>query len=265
MSATAIESSSTRTPLFERILCMTGLTREGAESVRQAATLAGPAATIDLVTVAPRRPPGMPHPQAEQIESLVIGDRLASERSVECRPHIAEAADEPTGVLDSVTSHDLVVVPDSISGLEVLQRAPASVLIARAPSAPTPFPESILIAVDGTAEAHAAARLGAELSLRYAAPVSLVATPEHDSGHQDALERDIEVVAQITGKRPIVLDEYRGPVPSILAAAAGVEASLIVMGRRPGDHDPSVSAHVAGASPCSVLVVRDRRAFSPRS
>jgi len=255
MSATANEPSSTRTPPFERILCLTGLNQEGAEAVRQAAILAGPGATIDLVTVAPRRPPGMPHPQAEQIESLVIGDRLASERAVASRPHIAEAADEPTGVLDRVAGHDLVVVPDSATGIEVLRRAPASVLIARA-SAPTPFPESILIAVDGTAEAHAAARLGAELSLRHAAPVSLVATPEHDSGHQDALERDIEVVEQITGKRPIVLDEYRGPAPSILAAAAGVEASLIVIGRRPGDHDPSVSAHVAGAAPCSVLVVR---------
>ena len=55
-----------------------------------------------------------------------------------------------------------------------------------------------------------------------------------------------------------MLDEYRGPVPSILAAAAGVEASLIVMGRRPGAHDGSVSAEVAGAATCSVLVVAAR-------
>src|SRR5215208_4162286 len=109
MSATAIESSSTRTPLFERILCMTGLTREGAEAVRQAAILAGPGATIDLVTVAPRRPPGMPHPQAEQIESLVIGERLAFGHSVKSSPHIAEAADEPSGVMESIAGHDLMV------------------------------------------------------------------------------------------------------------------------------------------------------------
>src|SRR5215217_3066589 len=109
MSATANGPSPTRTPPFERILGLTGLTREGAEAVRQAATLAGPGATIDLVTLAPLRPPGMPHPQAEQIESLAIGDRLASERAVACTPHIAEASDEPTGVLDSVADHDLVV------------------------------------------------------------------------------------------------------------------------------------------------------------
>src|SRR5918995_2442617 len=242
MSATASEPPPTRTPPLERILSLTGLTREGAEAVRQAAVLAGPGATIDLVAVAPRRPPGMPHPQAEQIESLVIGDRLASEHAVASRPHIAEAADEPAGVLENVAGHDLLVVPDTGTGLEVLSRAATTVLIARLATAPTPFPESILVAVDGTAEAHAAARLGAELSLRHAAPVSLVAAPEHDSAHQDALERDIAVVEQITGKRPIVLDEYRGPAPSILAAAASVEASLIVMGRRPGAHDSSVSA-----------------------
>ena len=66
---------------------------------------------------------------------------------------------------------------------------------------------------------------------------------------------------RITGERPLVLDEHRGPVPSILAAAASVEASLIVMGRRPGAHDRSVSAQVAGAAACSVLVVRP---LSPR-
>ena len=264
MSATANEPSSTRTPPFERILCLTGLNREGAEAVRQAAILAGSGATIDLVSVAQHRPPGMPRPQAEQIESLVIGDRLASEHAVKSRPHIAEAADEPTGVLDSVAGHDLVVVPDGGTALEVLSRAATSVLIARAAPSPTPFPESILVAVDGTVEAHTAARLGARLSLRHAAAVSLVATPEHDSDHQHALERDIEVVEQITGTRPIVLDEYRGPGPSILAAAAGVEASLIVMGRRPGAHDPSVSAHVVVAATCSVLVVCARRAVSPR-
>jgi nucleotide-binding universal stress UspA family protein len=256
MSATASEPPPTRTPPFERILSLTGLTREGAEAVRQAAVLAGPGATIDLVAVAPRRPPGMPHPQAEQIESLVIGDRLASEHAVASRPHIAEAADEPAGVLENVAGHDLLVVPDTGTGLEVLSRAATTVLIARLATSPTPFPESILVAVDGTAEAHAAARLGAELSVRHGAPVTLVATPEHDMGHQHALQRDIEAVEQLTGSRPLVLDEHRGPVPSILAAAAGVEASLIVLGRRPGSPTPSVSAQVARAAGCSVLVVR---------
>jgi nucleotide-binding universal stress UspA family protein len=256
MSAIVNEPSATRTPPFERILCLTGLTREGAEAVRQAALVAGPGATIDLVTVAPPRPPGMPHPQAEQIESLVMGDRLAFGHSVKSSPHIAEAADEPSGVMESIAGHDLVVVPDSGTGLEVLSRAATSVLVARAAASDTPFPESILVAVDGTAEAHAAARLGAELSVRHGAPVTLVATPEHDLSHQHALQYDIEEVEQITGTRPLVLDEHRAPVPSIVAAATAVQASLIVLGRRAGSPSPSVSAGVARAADCSVLAVR---------
>ena len=207
----------------------------------------------------------MPRPQAEQIESLVIGDRLACERAVESRPRIAEAPDEPAGVLASIEGHDLIVVPDGGTALDVLSDAPTSVLIARAASSPTPFPERILIAVDGTAEAHAAARVGAELSLRHAAPVSLVSTPEHDSGHQDALEQDIEVVERITGKRPIVLDEYRGPASSILAAAAGVEASLIVMGRRPAPTTAACrrTSPARRRAPCWSFAARARSARGP--
>jgi hypothetical protein len=256
MSATANTPSPTRTPPFERILCLTGLSAEGAQAVRQAAVLAGPGATIDLVAVAPRRPSGRPHPQAEQIESLVIGDRLASEHAVKSRPNIAEADDEPAGVLATLAGHDLVVVPDSGTGLEVLSRAAPSVLIAREATPPAPFPESILVAVDATAEAHAAARLAAALSVRHGTSLALVATPEHDATHQHALRHHIETVERITGERPLVLDEHRGPVPSILAAAASVEASLIVLGRRPGSPTLSVSAEVAGAADCSVLVVR---------
>ncbi len=83
-----------------------------------------------------------------------------------------------------------------------------------------------------------------------------VATPEHDSSHQHALEHDIQTVERITGKRPLILDEYRGAVSSILTAAASVEAAVIVMGRRPGHPSRTVSAEVASAAPCSVLVVR---------
>lgn len=210
MSAIVNEPSQTRTPPFERILCVTELPADG-ETVRQATALAAPHATIDLVSAA---------------------------------------------VTEPGAYHDLVVAPASALGLEVLRHAAGPVLITRAPSAPTPFPESILVAVDGTAQAHAAAQLGAELSVRHRAPVTLVASPEHDAVHQHALQRDIEVVERITGRRPLVLDEHRGPVPSILAAAAGIEASLIVMGRRSGAPHASVSAQVAGAATCSVLVVR---------
>src|SRR3954451_20084250 len=48
MSAVTTQSSLTRTPLFERILCVAGPSAPAAEAVRQAALLAGPDTTVDL-------------------------------------------------------------------------------------------------------------------------------------------------------------------------------------------------------------------------
>lgn len=263
MSATTEQSSTAPSPPFERILCVTGLAAGGAEAVRQAAVLAGPGGAIDLVSVAPWRPPGTPRPQAEQIEALVMATRVTSGLGVSCETHIVEAIDEPAGVLERCAGHDLVVVPAGETGHEVLSRAPISVLVARAPSNASPFPDTVLVAVDGTAEAHAAARVGAQVAALGAAPVALVASPEHDASHQHALQDDARAVERITGTRPLVLDEHRGPVPSILCAAAEMEASLIVMGRRPGHPMTRVSAQVADSAHCSVLVVRPGPPLSP--
>ena len=254
MSATVQHPSTASEHLFVRILCVTDLSAGGAEAVRQAAVLAGPRGAIDLISVAPSRPPGTPRPQAAQIEALVAGAGLAAERAVESTPHIVEATDEPAGVLESVADHDLVVMPAGDAGLEVLRHAPGSLLLARRPPEGSPFAESILVAVDGSAEAHTASRLAADLAVRHDAIVTLVATPEHDASHQHALQHDIHTIERITGTRPLVLDEHGSVVRSILAAAGAVQASMIVMGRRPGTPSRSVSAEVASAAPCSVLV-----------
>ena len=256
MSATTEQSSTTPSPPFERILCVTDLAPGGAEAVRQAAVLAGPGGAIELLSVAPWRAPGTPRPQAEQIEALVRGTQLASALRVRCNTHIVEAVDEPTGVLQACADHDLVVVPASEAGLEVLSRAPMTVLVARRPSSASPFPDSVLAAVDATAEAYTAARVGARIAAWSDAPIAIVASPEHDARHQHALQDDVRAVEEITGTRPLVLDEHRDPVPSILCAAAEMEASLIVLGRRPGRPMTRVSTQVAGYADCSVLVVR---------
>jgi len=185
-----------------------------------------------------------------------MGTQVASALKVRCSTHIAEAVDEPTGVLQSCPGHDLVVVPAGETGLKVLSRAEVTVLVARAPSTAQPFPDSVLVAVDATAEASLAARVGAQIAVRRGAPIALVATPEHDASHQHALQDALGSVEEITGTRPLVLDEHRGPVPSILCAAAELEASLIVLGRRPGHPMTRVSTEVATSAECSVLVVR---------
>jgi nucleotide-binding universal stress UspA family protein len=191
-----------------------------------------------------------------QIEALARGSIVASQTGVQSTVHIAETSDEPATVADWSRDHGLLVLPAGRLARRVLALADGPVLIAR--RSPQLL-ESVLVAVDGTAEAHAAALVGACLAARHVADVALVAAPEHDAVHQSALLRDAAAVEQITGRRPLVLDEHGAPAPSIVGAAAAIEASLIVLGSRPGRPVGSVSAEVAERATCSVLVLRPGR------
>ena len=254
MSAMPEPSLTAASPLFERILCVTELSQSGAEAVRQAAILAGAGGVLEIVSVAPERPPGAPHPQARQIEALVDANLLASTLGVRVEMHIVEAPDEAAGLLARCAGHDLLVAPAGEAVLFALARAPIPVLVARPAPAGSTFPDTVLVAVDGTPAAQDAARLGARLAARHGALVALVATPEHDARHQHALENDIAAVHGITGARPLVLDEQRPPAPAIIGAAASTDATLIVLGSRPGT--PAISVSAGGRPGCELLGAR---------
>lgn len=250
-------------PPFRRIVCATGLSAAGDEAVRQAALLSAAGGALEFVSVATERPLGAPHPQPRQIESLVRASVLIARMGVRADTHIVEAESAAQGLLDRCVGRDLLVAPPGDVTFDALAVAELPVLVARRPAEGATFPDSILVAVDGTPAAHDAARLGARLAHRHGALVALVAAPEHDARHQHALQADIAVLAAATGARPLVLDEQSPPAPAIIAAAASVGASLIVLGRRPGAPPDSVSAEVARCAGCSVLVLRPGQLLSP--
>ena len=221
MNALAEHPSHTATPLFASVLCAIEDPREDAETVRQAAGVAGAGATFDLVHV----------------------------------------SGEAHAVLQRCAGHDLLVLPAGELARAVLPRSPVPVLVVR-PAPCTRFPESVVVAVDETPEAHAAARTGARLGTRTGAHIALVAAPEHDELHQRALAEHLATVELLSSRRPVVLDEYGPPAAAIVAAASNLDASLVVLGSRPGRPDDSVSAAVADRAPCSVLVLRPGAAFS---
>ena len=175
---------------------------------------------------------------------------------------LVEASEGTETVLERCAGHDLLALPAGPLAHALLPRSPISVLIGR-PSPGSDLTESVLIAVDETPEARAAARTGARLAARDGAYIALVATPEHDELHQRALVEHLATVERISSRRPLVLDEYGSPATSIVAAASSLEASLIVLGRRPGQLVESVSTKVAGQAPCSVLVLRSDGPVSP--
>jgi nucleotide-binding universal stress UspA family protein len=242
--------------LFGAVLCVIDGSETGRAAVSQAAHLAGPGGELELMALAPDPAPGRPRPQAAQIEALVDGSAVASELGVRATVHIDAASDPFDAVLRRCRAHGLVVLPAGPLARAVLPRAEIPVLVARPGADSSEFPGSVLIAVDGTPEAHAAARLGAQLAVLDGASAALVASPEHDARHQRALQQDAATVERITGERPLIMDEHGPPVASILTAAASLEVSLVVLGSRPGQPAVSVSAQVAEHAPCSVLVLR---------
>ena len=175
---------------------------------------------------------------------------------------LLEASEGTETVLERCAGHDLLVLPAGPLARAVLPHSVIPVLIVRPAPGPS-FPESVLIAVDETPEAHAAARTGARLAARNGAYLALVAAPQHDRSHQHALAEHLATVERISARRPLVLDEYGSPATSIVAGATSLEASLIVLGSRPGRPVESVSADVADRAPCSVLVLRPEARVSP--
>ena len=218
MNALAEHLPEIGTPLFGSILCAIEAPRDDAETVRQAARVAGPGAVFDLM----------------------------------------EASEGIGTVLERCAGHDLLALPAGPMARALLPRSPIPVLVVRPARGPG-FPESVLIAVDDTPEAHAAARTGARLAARDGSYVALVATPEHHETLRRALAEHLATVERISTRRPLVLDEYGSPATAIVAAASNLEASLVVLGSRPGRPVASVSAEVAGQAPCSVLVLRPER------
>jgi nucleotide-binding universal stress UspA family protein len=152
---------------------------------------------------------------------------------------------------------DLLVVPAGPQAAAVLSEETGSVLVARPVPDGRGLLDSVLIAVDGSPEAHTAAQLGSRLALSERTMIALVASPEHDARHQGALQADAATIEGATGRRPLILDEHGPPTASIVQAAASIEATLIVLGSRPGHPVDSVSAQVAGRAACSVLVLRN--------
>ena len=246
---------------FGAVLCVTDGSQAGAEAVRRAALLAGDDGRLDLLALAPDPPPGRPRPQATQIEALVTATTIAARLGVGATTDIAETSDATATVAGRCRDHGLLVLAPGPLAAAMVACADVPVLVAR-PGAEAL--ESVLVAVDGSPEAHAAALVGARLAERDHADLALVATPEHDAAHQHALQRDAEAAERILGRRPLIMDEHGPAVTSIVSAAAALEASLVVLGSRPGRHADSVSAEVAERARCSVLVLRPGRPLSSR-
>lgn len=135
--------------------------------------------------------------------------------------------------------------------------APCSVLIARPPESGR-FPDSIIHATDGSADALAAARLAGEIAARHGSTITTVSISDDPSAGAALAEQSAALIAA-AGAQPLTEIRPGSPQREIVKLANSEQASLVVVGSRGMTGLKalgSVSERVAHRASCSVLIVR---------
>lgn len=253
--------------IFERVICGVDATEESLDAARQAARLVSAGGRLLLVAVAELEVAAQAgfaaSMVAKELEDEAIGalERAtealsgihATERRLLSGPVLATlqaAIVDERATLVALGTHGhgrgsgILLARASTT---LLHDAPCSVLIARRSSDPDSFPARIVVGLDGSPEADAAAGVADELAARFGAAVRTIVA---------AGGKSIEPGA-IPAARPGIEVTERKPLAALVEASG--EADLVVVGNR-GRHGlkslGSVSERLAHQARCSVLVVR---------
>jgi nucleotide-binding universal stress UspA family protein len=254
-----------RIPVFARIVCGVDATPESLDAVRQAVRLRPPEAKLHLfgaVYIAGAIAQGWPKERVTQELEQEAGDALRraaalTGEDVTTRLFNGAPAESLLAELEREqatlvcvgrhTRRRLLGLALGYVATTMLHDAPCSVLIARKPPDPEAFPQSIVVGVDGSAQAAAAHAVASELARRFDAKL----TPLSAYGG-----KYVDTEALSTQLPDLVLERTR-PVEALRGAAASTD--LLVVGSR-GVHGlralGSVSERIAHHAECSVLVVR---------
>ena len=278
MTADADTQLTQAAPAFASIICGVDGSRPSFEAARQAAALAGDAASLTYVAVSWEQGHGatavatLSHARGDDALRRV---REAS-RDLPIKPTFVrvEDANAARRLMQLATRYDLLVlgihIHSRLPGILVgdtaataVHRSPVPVLVARRPPADAEFPRHILLAVDGSPSSHVATEAAARIARQHGSRVAIIADPGRDPAHRRALAEHAETILAATGTEPVMLDEHGAPHRAIAAAATELGCSLVVCGSR-GLHGlaalGSVSERIADAAPCSVLMMRPRTA-----
>lgn len=251
--------------VFDRIVCGVDGTESARTAVRQALTLLPARRSLELVSVVEESPVpwGAEAARAELSRRSAEAQRALADAHALCpRAATCLAVGDPGPVLVAevrALGATLVAVGApragrlgglvlGDAGTHLLQRAPCSVLVARASAPNGEFPRSIVAGHDGSSAASAAAAVAKDLAARFDAKLRVVAATGGHPVRPDRLARE-----------PADRREWSDlpPLEALLDASAG--ADLLVVGSRGlgGLRSlGSVSERLAHLASCSVLVVR---------
>ncbi len=259
---------------FADILCAVDGSRGSAEAVRQAIALCDSGTAIRFLAVyyavgvglAAQAELSEQRARAALDEAALLAQRAGVHASIELR----SGAPKSDLLLAEGAKHDLLVLGcrggSRIGGImlgstatQIAHRTEQALLVARRTADGNEFPQSILLATDGSPGSWAAARISARLAEARDSELRVVYVPDgtHPERYREVLKQ-VTAIEKATGAAPAVIDAPGHAAERIIEAARAGQSSLIAIGRR-GVRGVkalgSVSERVVHHAPCSVLVV----------
>lgn len=261
-------------PPFADILCAVDGSRGSREAMHQAIALCGPGTTLRFVAVRDQVGVGL----SAQADLSEMRARNAIEEATSVARHAGVGASvsllrgAPTSdlLLTEAAEHDVLVIGchggSRLGGImlgstatQIAHRTERPLLIARRTADREDFPQSIMLATDGSSGSWAAARVATRVAQAQGAELRVVYVPDgtHPERYREVLKQ-ITVIEKATGAAPTVIDTPGHAAERIIEAARAGQSSLIAIGRRGVKGIKalgSVSERVVHRAPCSVLVV----------
>lgn len=269
----SVTQSDRRTSTFGAVLCGIDGSRADPEAARQAATLAGLGARLELVSVVSERGTGMTAQatlsRTRARQALRRAHDIAREEGAHPVERLVDDVWDTKALLREAEGFDLLVLGDHHRGRadgimtgstasSAVHRPTCPVLIARQPPAGQAFPGLIVLADDGTPASENAARTVEAIAVAHSCSVVIVAPSSARGSARAALAAHAASIELATGTEPAWLDVDRAPGKTLAWLTDSLEAGLLVLGsRRLGGLRAlgSVSERAAARASCSVLVV----------
>jgi nucleotide-binding universal stress UspA family protein len=262
--------------VFADIVCGVDGSRGSYLAAHQAVALSGVDGAVRFVAVHHTEGVGVNElstlSELRAAEALEVAKRLAASQGVQGSGTLISGA-RPSEILRSeAVGHDLLVIGSHggsraggiIPGgvvTQIAHRCERPLLIARRAVDHDGFPESVLLATDGSPGSWAAAKVVARMGARRQVGVHVVHVSDRGDRDRDAHWQVRQQLIMITAESgtPPGFQDKPGAVPErICQVARASQSSLIVIGRRglSGlEALGSVSERVAHRASCSVLLV----------
>jgi len=266
-------STSRAPPIFANILCAIDGSRGSRAAIHQAVCLGGPGARLHFVAVHHEVGSG-PSAQADlsEMHAKAVLDEAASIArgdKREGRISLLSGDESSDLLLAEAAGHDLLVAgchggsrPDGTTlgstVAQLAQHAEVPLLIARRTIDADNFPQSVLLATDGSDGSLAPARVATRLAKARGAALRLVYVPDgrRAERYREVLKQQA-LIELVTGSSPKLAEDSGHVADRICEEAKGYRASMIVIGRRGlggAKALGSVSERVLNRAQCSVLV-----------